>query len=136
MNRNAQPGWGQIRQLIRLLKFSRTCEGEDLNPLPLWTRPDMARCAFDLDFLISQQPRSVRPAPVRTPAPNELEYLDVFDFFNYPRLPPSLENFNTGAMGLSDALGEANPTAALNSYAATNFVVPNPESDWLFQAAS
>ncbi|KXT03048.1 hypothetical protein AC578_671 [Pseudocercospora eumusae] len=55
---------------------------------------DMRRCAYDLDFLISRQPRqyfgskqvnSVTPA--RTPAPNELEYLDVFDFFNMPRLP-------------------------------------------------
>ncbi|KAK5290132.1 hypothetical protein LTR16_002683 [Cryomyces antarcticus] len=25
--------------------------------------------------------------PARTPGPNELEYLDVFDFFNMPRLP-------------------------------------------------
>ena len=53
---------------------------------------DMRRCAYDLDFLISRQPRqyfgkinSVTPA--RTPAPNELEYLDLFDFFNMPRLP-------------------------------------------------
>ena len=53
---------------------------------------DMRRNAYDLDVLISRQPRqhlgpkySVTPA--RTPAPNELEYLDVFDFFNLPRLP-------------------------------------------------
>ncbi|KAL2149023.1 hypothetical protein VTH82DRAFT_1709 [Thermothelomyces myriococcoides] len=79
---------------------------------------DMRRTAFDLDFLISRQPRHVPPPPSangggggggaggnngggngwqsrfpsvtplsRTPAPNELEYLDVFDFFNVPRLP-------------------------------------------------
>ncbi|KAK8187587.1 fungal-specific transcription factor domain-containing protein [Phyllosticta capitalensis] len=104
---------------------------------------DMRRCAFDLDFLISRQPRLQQHAPpsqsplsggpngasphgsnhltahsthahnpnhhhaqtsarfpaamtphpaaaaaaARTPAPNELEYLDVFDFFNMPRLP-------------------------------------------------
>lgn len=90
---------------------------------------DMRRTAFDLDFLISRQPRHVNPGgggggpvvangmtgatpgtsgagmtmaggfpgnrssrypsvtPARTPQPNELEYLDVFDFFNVPRLP-------------------------------------------------
>ncbi|KAK5171169.1 uncharacterized protein LTR77_004313 [Saxophila tyrrhenica] len=58
---------------------------------------DMRRTAFDLDFLISRQPKqnfpskvsSATPArtPTRTPAPEELEYLDVFDFFNMPRLP-------------------------------------------------
>lgn len=88
---------------------------------------DMRRTAFDLDFLISRQPRHVNPGvpgamangmtgatpgpssgpmamggggggfpgrssrypsvtPARTPQPNELEYLDVFDFFNVPRL--------------------------------------------------
>jgi hypothetical protein len=69
---------------------------------------DMRRCAYDLDFLISRQPRQFFGAnhhstsnnpngnnkqlvnsitPARTPAPNQLEYLDVFDFFNLPRLP-------------------------------------------------
>lgn len=88
---------------------------------------DMRRTAFDLDFLISRQPRHGNPGggggslvangmtgatpgpsgamnmaggfsgnrssrylsvtPARTPQPNELEYLDVFDFFNVPRLP-------------------------------------------------
>lgn len=72
---------------------------------------DMRRCAFDLDFLISRQPRSspissvtstaggggsggggglVPQLPVsRNLAPNELEYLDVFGFFNVPRVPPT-----------------------------------------------
>ena len=63
---------------------------------------DMRRCAYDLDFLISRQPRQhfgSKPngiTPVRTPAPNELEYLDVFDFFNMPRLPFT----NAGENGL------------------------------------
>lgn len=91
---------------------------------------DMRRTAFDLDFLISRQPRHFNPGggggggpggmmmtgstpgpsgpmfsggsgsgfpgrssrypsvtPARTPQPNDLEYLDVFDFFNVPRLP-------------------------------------------------
>lgn len=42
---------------------------------------DMRRCAYDLDFLISRQPRQffgqkiTGLTPARTPAPNELEYL-------------------------------------------------------------
>ncbi|KAK1825948.1 fungal-specific transcription factor domain-containing protein [Podospora conica] len=78
---------------------------------------DMRRTAFDLDFLISRQPRhtpagaamngaprnggagsaavwqerhqSSQPPTSRTPAPNEneLAYLDVFGFFNVPLLP-------------------------------------------------
>ena len=68
---------------------------------------DMRRTAFDLDALISRQPRhntlaaqgaphaafggnSNHRTPVRTPAPTDLEYLDVFDFFNMPRLPPAV----------------------------------------------
>jgi hypothetical protein len=30
-------------------------------------------------------------SPARTPAPADFEYLDLFDFFNYPRLPASLD---------------------------------------------
>ncbi|KAK8092016.1 transcriptional regulatory protein [Apiospora hydei] len=78
--------------------------GERITPSSVKILADMRRTAFDLDILISRQPRhpaggggggapsrlpSVTPA--RTPAPNELEYLDVFDFFNVPRLPFSSE---------------------------------------------
>jgi hypothetical protein len=73
----------------------------------------MRRTAYDLDVLISRAPRHIPGATIggnsvgvsstvpvqtwqgrldhartpanRTPAPNELEYLDVFDFFNVPR---------------------------------------------------
>jgi hypothetical protein len=89
---------------------------------------DMRRTAFDLDLLISRQPPrrcqqqsypedigSVRPASGEidasngvadalsgmTPAPNELEYLDVFDFFNVPRLLPGVN----GESGYADAGG-------------------------------
>jgi hypothetical protein len=71
---------------------------------------------------------------VRTPAPNELEYLDVFDFFNFPRLPASQGgdslqgNGNGGVsdMGLSDLQGGA------NDFNITNFMM-DPSSDWLFK---
>ncbi|KAF9636141.1 hypothetical protein BFW01_g7036 [Lasiodiplodia theobromae] len=104
--------------------------GERATPSTVRILADMRRCAFDLDFLISRQPKlvtangngngagaangfqqqqhagngvaggmqgqpsgnngrynSLSATPARTPAPNELEYLDVFDFFNMPRLP-------------------------------------------------
>ncbi|KAI0155434.1 putative C6 transcription factor [Hypoxylon sp. FL1284] len=76
--------------------------GERITPSSVRILADMRRTAFDLDFLISRQPRhhlaagapSRRPSATpaaRTPAANELEYLDVFDFFNVPRLPFSHE---------------------------------------------
>ncbi|KAI1079812.1 putative C6 transcription factor [Whalleya microplaca] len=69
--------------------------GERVTPSSIKILADMRRTAFDLDFLISRQPRHLAGAPsrvpsvtpARTPAANELEYLDVFDFFNVPRLP-------------------------------------------------
>lgn len=80
--------------------------GDRVTPGSVRILADMRRCAYDLDFLISRQPRmamgsglstadrlavSTGPTPSRTPAPNELEYLDVFDFFNMPRLPMSMD---------------------------------------------
>ncbi|KAK5149896.1 hypothetical protein LTR04_006928 [Oleoguttula sp. CCFEE 6159] len=68
--------------------------GERVPPSSVRILADMRRCAYDLDFLISRQPkqhvaaaRLASVTPARTPGPNELEYLDVFDFFNMPRLP-------------------------------------------------
>ena len=102
---------------------------------------DMRRCAYDLDFLISRQPRqyfgssklnSVTPA--RTPAPNELEYLDVFDFFNMPRLPFSAvgDNGLTGTGGLNgDAAADyqAPEGSTNNEFNITNFMY-DANSDW------
>jgi hypothetical protein len=57
--------------------------GERVTPSTVKILADMRRCAFDLDFLISRQPKlhaTTRPAsvtPAITPGPNELEYLDV-----------------------------------------------------------
>ncbi|SPO07131.1 related to Zn(II)2Cys6 transcriptional activator [Cephalotrichum gorgonifer] len=120
--------------LQRVLDEHRDSErtGEGVTPSSVKILADMRRTAFDLDWLISHQPRHVTPGmmvngfggarepaalaaaggggvhgsslggnggagngngaggggitPARTPAPNELEYFDVFNFFNYPRL--------------------------------------------------
>lgn len=102
------------------------------------------RCAYDLDLLISRQPRtairSYHPTRANTPLPNELEYLDVFDLFNFPRIPmaPDIGNGTNGD-------GQHHPTAQMlapteiNAIHAgptniPNFAVPNPDADWLFNA--
>lgn len=104
---------------------------------------DMRRTAYDLDFLISRQPRQYfgsklnNPTPARTPAPNELEYLDVFDFFNMPRLPfPAAGDAGLGAEGLN---GEAQAfqnveggTNTNNEFNITNFMY-DANSDWFIK---
>ena len=112
--------------------------GERVTPSTVKILADMRRCAFDLDFLISRQPKhhSARPGsvtPSRTPAANELEYLDVFDFFNMPRLPVSLD----GPIGFG-ATAAANdqmqiPDGTTNSeFNITNFMV-DASSDWFMK---
>ncbi|EMC98698.1 hypothetical protein BAUCODRAFT_30968 [Baudoinia panamericana UAMH 10762] len=104
---------------------------------------DMRRTAFDLDFLISRQPRqqfgakSLNPTPrVRTPAPNELEYLDVFDFFNVPRLPfpaPSeaMPGTDAGVNGDSGYQGVGDGSMS-NEFNITNFMM-DANSDWFMK---
>lgn len=103
-----------------------TEQGERPTPSTVRILADMRRCAFDLDFLISRQPKGVErngtaggPAgptghsrypsvtPARTPQPVDFEYLDVFDFFNVPRLPPSMEGMMAGGTVLGP-LGDGN----------------------------
>ncbi|KAK3317036.1 fungal-specific transcription factor domain-containing protein [Apodospora peruviana] len=111
--------------LSRVLDEHRDSErqGDGVTPSSVKILADMRRTAFDLDFLISRQPRHNHMplptnggglgnggggawqarfpsvTPVRTPAPNELEYLDVFDFFNVPRLPFGPTSGNAGDAG-------------------------------------
>ena len=138
--------------LSRVLDEHRDSErqGDGATPSSVKILADMRRTAFDLDFLISRQPKqaSAMPSrfpsvtPARTPAPNELEYLDVFDFFNVPRLPMSVEN-GIGSMnqtpgpeagiGASNGQGGAPPPPGLvNEFNITNFMV-DANSDWLFK---
>lgn len=146
---------------------------------------DMRRTAFDLDFLISHQPRHVPgvagagsaagldsttgpPAngmggfpgrnnsrypsvtPARTPQPNELEYLDVFDFFNVPRLPAEngtavgtgvgRDSGQGGGAGGNDMQpengGDANGSGGggvMNEFNITDYMV-DANRDWLFSS--
>ncbi|KAI1126630.1 fungal-specific transcription factor domain-containing protein [Nemania abortiva] len=118
--------------------------GERITPSSVKILADMRRTAFDLDFLISRQPRHLAGVPsrlpsvtpARTPAPNELEYLDVFDFFNVPRLPMTHETSvhqNGGEMAV-DAPVNADSGAHVvpNEFNITNFMM-DANSDWLFK---
>ncbi|KAL5119720.1 hypothetical protein ACEQ8H_002326 [Pleosporales sp. CAS-2024a] len=112
--------------------------GERVTPSTVKILADMRRCAFDLDFLISRQPKLNSAAglpvitPARTPAQNELEYLDVFDFFNMPRLPVSLD----GAMSYATAEGINIPEVMFgNESNITNYMV-DASSDWFMKQSS
>lgn len=139
--------------------------GERITPSSVKILADMRRTAFDLDFLISRQPRALagapsrRPSvtPARTPAPNELEYLDVFDFFNVPRLPfsheastapPNTNEMNAENTGANNENGNGNgngngnlngnvssTSGTTNEFNITNFMV-DANSDWLFKQPS
>ncbi|KAL4893337.1 putative C6 transcription factor [Aspergillus ambiguus] len=134
-------------------------DAERTTPSTVKILADMRRCAFDLDFLISRQPRSSpagsQPAipasgmPPRNLAPNELEYLDVFGFFNVPRVPaaraPDLATLDMNEAvnnpmsihgltegGAANAVVEGTP-ANTNEFNITNYLIPTPETDWLFR---
>jgi hypothetical protein len=113
--------------------------GERITPSTVKILADMRRCAYDLDFLISRQPRHVssqfpNTIPVRTPAPNELEYLEAFDFFNWPRLPVPQDG---GMNGSGNGVGNLQvPDVGNNEFNITNYMIPNPESDWLFKSSA
>ncbi|KAL8293943.1 hypothetical protein RB598_005354 [Gaeumannomyces tritici] len=83
--------------------------------------------------------------PARTPQPNELEYLDVFDFFNYPRLAagvpgdhPSGVQGNIGGVG--GAGGRESGDVAVgggsgpgpNEFNIEDFMV-DANHDWLYK---
>jgi len=159
--------YAQILQ--RVLDEYRESErqGDGVTPSSVKILADMRRTAFDLDFLISRQPRrqaaaaatttngsssaagNAPPAqaalygrppsvtPARTPQPNELEYLDVFDFFNVPRLPPVGAPPGTNGGGATVAsngtvAAEAVPDEGANEFNITDFSV-DASRDWLFK---
>lgn len=72
-----------------------------------------------------QQRRSVlEPISIITLAPNEIEYLDVFDFFNYPRL--NLGN----SRNLQEPMVIGENIQPINRSLFTHYAIPDPENDW------
>ena len=131
---------------------SAGANGERVTPSSVKILADMRRCAFDLDFLMSRQPKHVgmvprmpSVTPARTPAPNELEYLDVFDFFNLPRLPvvsgsSDMNHITSNGDGNGYGTGNGNGNGVgemvsqelsngANEFNITNFMV-DANSDW------
>ena len=115
-------------------------------PMSMHILADMRRTAFDLDFLISHQPRVQKDTsghtgltiptntPSRTPAPNELEYLDVFDFFNMPRLPITTDTgvqSNTNGHGLYEN-NQLGPVRGAHNI--TDYMLPTPDTDWFLKS--
>jgi hypothetical protein len=98
------------------------------------------RCAYELNLLTSQRPRTVlEQASTHTSTQSELEYLEVFDFFNYPRLN-AISAIAANGIGVGVEASPVPPTTvdqnpiptpSFRGTPAPAFVVPNPESDWL-----
>lgn len=133
--------------------------GERVTPSTVRILADMRRCAFDLDFLISRQParrngipdtsRLPSVTPARTPAANDFEYLDVFDFFNMPRLPLSMEPTPSasvqpgqqreaegeGQQGAGGLVGQMPDLGRDNEFNITNFMM-DANSDWFMRNGS
>ncbi|KAH0833571.1 hypothetical protein AYO21_05249 [Fonsecaea monophora] len=94
----------------------------------------MRRCAYELNLLTSQRPRSVLDTvTTHNSSQSELEFLEVFDFFNYPRLNAIAGNNAFDPTVSVTNQNQTTPTQGQpTSYRATPaFVIPNPESDWL-----
>ena len=129
--------------LQRVLDEHRATEGGVMaNTVRILT--DMRRTAFDLDVLISRQPRlssqQVIPlqtdTPVRTPGQDQFMALNMFAFFNVPRLPVGADN---NAMGQPDMDMQATANFVANPYGPdhemnniSNFMM-DANSDWLLR---
>ncbi|KAB8446211.1 hypothetical protein FH972_025193 [Carpinus fangiana] len=123
-----------------------TGSGERTTPSSVKILADMRRNAYDLDFLISRQPKPVSATnggtvgsqPGRVPA-NELEYLDVFDFFNMPRLPVPTDNGSAGNGG-SATVGQAYGAGADGGLTGTDYnnnvtnFMYDANADWFMKA--
>ncbi|KAH9213402.1 fungal-specific transcription factor domain-containing protein [Leptodontidium sp. 2 PMI_412] len=126
-------------------EHSAGTSGERVTPSSVKILADMRRCAYDLDFLISRQPKHIgmvsrmpSVTPARTPAPNELEYLDVFDFFNVPRLPVAPGDMGHVSGNGNGSVGDLHIPEmgnGANEFNITNFMV-DANSDWLFKNQS
>ncbi|KAJ5147544.1 hypothetical protein N7526_000896 [Penicillium atrosanguineum] len=128
---------------------SAATDGERSTPSTVKILADMRRCAFDLRL-----PHFAPTARVsiyhENLAPNELEYLDVFGFFNVPRVPPTrapdptaphldMSGSVANPMSIHGLTGgpvvDGNASSNANEFNITNYLIPTPETDWLFRPA-
>ncbi|KAK2808182.1 hypothetical protein FQN50_004923 [Emmonsiellopsis sp. PD_5] len=126
------------------------------SPLGPKSLADMRRSAYDLSILLSQRSSSaLHPPSLKTPAPNELEYFEIFDFFNYPRpsvtivnhpltaaapeplVSSSNNNNNNNSNNTSNAESWTSAARVKTHFVSTNFSVTRSDHDWLaFQPPS
>src|SRR5271163_1352890 len=89
---------------------------------------NFVRSAYNLNLLSSQQRHSGMDAiSIRNPTLAEIEYLETFDFFNYPRLPAALRNLPS----MPDSAMAGVDSTTVSGFPTSDFAMPNPESDWL-----
>ena len=114
----------------------------------------MRRAAYDLSVqLRSREDNTTSPSAangsnergprgelgaVRVPEANEMEYLDVFEFFNYPLVMGGVTNGNFGSFNLQMDLPHemTNGSNGVGGEAAARlksptFAMPTREGDWL-----
>ncbi|KAH8695484.1 fungal-specific transcription factor domain-containing protein [Talaromyces proteolyticus] len=128
--------WGVAGQYARLLDriWKRSRVGWPYSNGTMSSAPKalsmMRRRAYELHISAVQRPSTtIKPLPTKSVTAEDLDYLEVFDFFNYPRLPtgivssPSLHgsllNLDGVASGKDYFVATSFPTDLGLSYGAT-----------------
>ena len=107
------------------------------------TFKEMRKAAYELSLQLSKRAASSadgveEKSAVRVPEANEMEYLDVFEFFNYPLIAGvapdgdlvssvAQQTQQTQQMGQ----GMANGNGGMPKMKSPTFAMPTRESDWL-----
>jgi Fungal specific transcription factor domain len=109
------------------------------------TFKEMRKNAYELSVLLAKRAESGNSSVVREPAAHEMEYLDVFEFFNYPlikgvdlgadgekRLGLRVNGDDgTGSMMQHRERMENGNGNGMRRLESPSFVMPTRESDWL-----
>lgn len=92
----------------------------------------MRSLAYDLNQLVSQRPQSVlSPTSTRLTSLNELEYLDVFDSFNYPRLRPASQMNSSYSKAAELNMQNIHRFDDARVTTPQSAATTTPQSDWL-----
>lgn len=94
----------------------------------------MRSLAYELNQLVSQRPGSVlSPTSTRLTSLNELEYLDVFDSFNYPRLRPASQMNSAASKVLAPGMQNISRFDEIvrTPNGSTNLHAPGGQNEWL-----
>lgn len=104
------------------------------------TFKEMRKAAYELSVQLSKRAASStdgveEKSAVRVPEANEVEYLDVFEFFNYPLIagvaPDGELASNVAKQTQQMGQGMANGNGGMPRMKSPTFAMPTRESDWL-----